>query len=137
MAQPGPNFGRTGLAHRVGPILPPLLRIHPILPLLLSLFFCPNNRSSPKKKKKTDPLEKNVCVFYFLLLVRRSPSDHLSLLIVRPSIFLPLCFGLHPPCDYPLRLIVFFLRYIGTLKKINTKTPLKGKGTLTFPKEKG
>ena len=24
MAQPGPNFGRTGLAHRVGPILPPL-----------------------------------------------------------------------------------------------------------------
>ena len=26
MAQPGPNFGRTGLAHRAGPILPPLLR---------------------------------------------------------------------------------------------------------------
>ena len=25
MAQSGPNFGRTGLAHRVGPILPPLL----------------------------------------------------------------------------------------------------------------
>ena len=24
MAQPGPNFGRTGLAHRAGPILPPL-----------------------------------------------------------------------------------------------------------------
>ena len=24
MAQPGPNFWRTGLAHRVGPILPPL-----------------------------------------------------------------------------------------------------------------
>ena len=24
MAQPGPNFGRTGLAHRVGPILPPI-----------------------------------------------------------------------------------------------------------------
>ena len=24
MAQPGPNFGRTGLAHRIGPILPPL-----------------------------------------------------------------------------------------------------------------
>ena len=24
MAQPGPNSGRTGLAHRVGPILPPL-----------------------------------------------------------------------------------------------------------------
>ena len=26
MAQPGPNFGRTGLAHRVGPILTPLPR---------------------------------------------------------------------------------------------------------------
>ena len=25
MAQPGPNFGRTGLAHLVGPILPPLV----------------------------------------------------------------------------------------------------------------
>ena len=25
MAQPGPNFGRTGLAHRAGPILPPLI----------------------------------------------------------------------------------------------------------------
>ena len=25
MAQPGPNSGQTGLAHRVGPILPPLL----------------------------------------------------------------------------------------------------------------
>ena len=24
MAQPGPNFGRTGLAHRAGPFLPPL-----------------------------------------------------------------------------------------------------------------
>ena len=24
MVQPDPNFGRTGLAHRVGPILPPL-----------------------------------------------------------------------------------------------------------------
>ena len=24
MAQPDPNFGRTGLAHRAGPILPPL-----------------------------------------------------------------------------------------------------------------
>ena len=24
IAQPGPNFGRTGLAHRVGPIFPPL-----------------------------------------------------------------------------------------------------------------
>ena len=24
MAQPGPNFGRIGLAHRVGPILSPL-----------------------------------------------------------------------------------------------------------------
>ena len=24
MAQPGPNSGRTELAHRVGPILPPL-----------------------------------------------------------------------------------------------------------------
>ena len=24
MAQPGPNFERTGLAHRAGPILPPL-----------------------------------------------------------------------------------------------------------------
>ena len=24
MTQPGPNFGRTGLAHRAGPILPPL-----------------------------------------------------------------------------------------------------------------
>ena len=24
MAQPGPNFGRTGLTHRAGPILPPL-----------------------------------------------------------------------------------------------------------------
>ena len=24
MAQPGPNSGRTGLAHQVGPILPPL-----------------------------------------------------------------------------------------------------------------
>ena len=24
MAQPGPNFGRTGLAHRAGPIFPPL-----------------------------------------------------------------------------------------------------------------
>ena len=24
MAQPGPNFRRTGVAHRVGPILPPL-----------------------------------------------------------------------------------------------------------------
>ena len=28
MAQPGPNFGRTGLAHRVGPILPPLYISH-------------------------------------------------------------------------------------------------------------
>ena len=27
MAQPGPNFGRTGLAHRIGPILPPLIFI--------------------------------------------------------------------------------------------------------------
>ena len=26
MAQPGSNFGRAGLAHRVGPILPPLIR---------------------------------------------------------------------------------------------------------------
>ena len=25
MAQPGPNFGRIRLAHRVGPILPPLM----------------------------------------------------------------------------------------------------------------
>ena len=25
MAQPGPNFGRTGPAHRAGPILPPLV----------------------------------------------------------------------------------------------------------------
>ena len=31
MDQPGPNSGRTGLAHRVGPILPPL-------PLILKLF---------------------------------------------------------------------------------------------------
>ena len=27
MAHPGPNFGRTGLAHRVGPILPPLVLV--------------------------------------------------------------------------------------------------------------
>ena len=29
MAQPSPNFGRAGLAHRVGPILPPLSIIGP------------------------------------------------------------------------------------------------------------
>ena len=29
MAQPDPNFGRTGLAHRAGPILPPLVVICP------------------------------------------------------------------------------------------------------------
>ena len=34
MAQPGPNFGWTGLAHRVGPILPPL----PILALIPHLL---------------------------------------------------------------------------------------------------
>ena len=28
MAQPGPNFGRTGLAHRARPILPPLVAAH-------------------------------------------------------------------------------------------------------------
>ena len=28
MAQPGPNFGRTGLAHRAGPILPPLCTMY-------------------------------------------------------------------------------------------------------------
>ena len=28
MAQPGPNFGRTRLAHRAGPILPPLKTIN-------------------------------------------------------------------------------------------------------------
>ena len=29
MAQPGSNSGWTGLAHRAGPIFPPLARIHP------------------------------------------------------------------------------------------------------------
>ena len=42
MAQPGPNFGRTGLAHRVGPILPPL-------PLLVQHY------------------EKDVCLFDVIL----------------------------------------------------------------------
>ena len=28
MARPGPNFGQTGPAHRVGPILPPLYKRH-------------------------------------------------------------------------------------------------------------
>ena len=37
MAQPGPNFGRTGLAHRAGPILPPL----PIGPILKIEVFHP------------------------------------------------------------------------------------------------
>ena len=31
MAQPGPNFGRTGLAHRAGPILPPLVAIRSLV----------------------------------------------------------------------------------------------------------
>ena len=31
MAQPGPDFGRTGLAHRVGPILPPLSKTKRII----------------------------------------------------------------------------------------------------------
>ena len=40
MAQPDPNFGRTGLAHRAGPILPPLLVVHNIAmkTTLLSIF---------------------------------------------------------------------------------------------------
>ena len=30
MAQPDPNFGRIGIAHRIGPILPPLIAPHMI-----------------------------------------------------------------------------------------------------------
>ena len=38
MAQPGPNFGRTGLAHRVGPILPPLSTSYMICDFFLMHF---------------------------------------------------------------------------------------------------
>ena len=34
MAQPGPNSGRTGLAHRVGQILPPLLGPYTTTPII-------------------------------------------------------------------------------------------------------
>ena len=36
MARPGPNFGRAGLAHWVGPILPPLIAFHKAAPFLVS-----------------------------------------------------------------------------------------------------
>ena len=45
MAQPGPNFGRTGLTHRIRPILPPLASSGP---------WCP---FSPSNHKCTDPCD--------------------------------------------------------------------------------
>ena len=42
MAQPGPNSGWTGLAHRVGPILPPLtITISPTFSVVKG-YFCLN-----------------------------------------------------------------------------------------------
>ena len=54
MAQPGPNFGQVGLAHRVGPILPPLIKIH------IAMQQLALQGRDPRKEKQLKKVDKKV-----------------------------------------------------------------------------
>ena len=60
MAQPGPNFGRTGLAHRTGPILPPLDSLY--------MHFDDQLAESSNIPYGKDSINYLGCVFFFSLL---------------------------------------------------------------------